>query len=107
MFGTRDTAVVLGFLAATTLFAASADAQDHECTCRAPGRRVALGETICLMTPKGLRLARCEMDLNITSWTILETPCPTAALPDDGRTAPSSRRPVVADRDVEARTEVR
>lgn len=59
-----------------------------ECTCRAPGKRVELGGTICLRTPDGPRLARCVMDLNITSWKVLDAPCPTAALPDP---APMSR----------------
>jgi len=90
MFRTRDAAVVLGALVAAPLFPAPAAAQEQESTCRAPGRRVALGETLCLTTPKGFHLARCEMDLNITSWTILDAPCPTAALPDDGRGAPSA-----------------
>lgn len=52
-----------------------------ECTCRAPGRRVELGATICLPTADGPRLARCEMDLNITSWKILPTPCVLSQTP--------------------------
>jgi hypothetical protein len=46
-----------------------------ECTCRAPGRQVELGQTACLMTPKGLRLATCGMALNNTSWQFSQTPC--------------------------------
>lgn len=95
MFRTRDVTVVLGALVAAPLFPAAlflapAAAQEQESTCRAPGRRATLGETLCLTSPKGFHLARCEMDLNITSWTILDAPCPTAVLPDDGRTAPTA-----------------
>ncbi len=57
----------------------SADAA--ECTCRAPGRRIELGGTLCLPTPNGPRLALCVMDLNITSWKILDVPCPVSMTP--------------------------
>jgi hypothetical protein len=48
------------------------------CTCRAAGTSHALGAVVCLKTPDGPRLARCERVLNNTSWTPLATPCPTA-----------------------------
>lgn len=51
-----------------------------ECTCRAPGHIAHHGETICLKTPAGPRLARCEMVLNNASWTILPDACPEASL---------------------------
>ena len=49
------------------------------CTCRAAGTSHALGAVVCLKTPAGPRLARCERLLNNTSWKPLEVPCPTAA----------------------------
>jgi hypothetical protein len=68
----------LGPSAAVVLIAAldaSWPAVAAECTCRAPGRQVELGQTACLMTPKGPRLATCGMALNNTSWQFSETPC--------------------------------
>jgi hypothetical protein len=50
-----------------------------DCTCRGPGFIAHHGETVCLKTAMGLRLARCEMSLNNASWTILPDPCPEAS----------------------------
>jgi hypothetical protein len=51
--------------------------QSHaNCFCRAQGRMFAYGESVCLRTPEGPRLAQCLMELNVTSWTITERPCP-------------------------------
>ena len=36
----------------------------------------AYGESVCLRTPQGPRLAQCQMELNVTSWTFTERPCP-------------------------------
>lgn len=46
------------------------------CTCRAQGADFTVGTMVCLATPSGVRMARCEMVLNNTSWTFLPTPCP-------------------------------
>lgn len=62
------------------VFAQSASAASN-CTCRGNGSDVPEGQTICLKTSAGAKLARCERVLNNTSWTILEEDCPTAALP--------------------------
>ncbi len=51
-----------------------------DCTCRYNGGDIPQGQTACLKTPNGTSLARCEMVLNNTSWTILNQPCPTASL---------------------------
>jgi hypothetical protein len=52
-------------------------AQSHpNCFCRAQGRMFAYGESVCLRTPEGPRLAQCLMELNVTSWTFTERPCP-------------------------------
>jgi hypothetical protein len=68
----------LGPSAAVVLIAAldvSWPAVASECTCRAPGRQFELGQTACLMSPKGPRLATCGMALNNTSWQFSESPC--------------------------------
>ena len=49
------------------------------CTCRARNRNFELGQTACLQTPGGPRLAVCVMVLNNTSWQISDTPCVGAA----------------------------
>lgn len=57
--------------------AASADGP-IPCTCRAEGTSFALGAVMCMKTPDGPQLVRCERVLNNTSWKPLQTPCPTA-----------------------------
>ena len=47
-----------------------------ECTCRFSGGEVAEGQTACIKSPNGMKMARCEKVLNNTSWKILDTPCP-------------------------------
>ncbi len=47
-----------------------------DCTCRAQGRDFELGQTACLASPNGPRLATCGMVLNNTSWQITRRPCP-------------------------------
>src|SRR5258708_39152199 len=48
---------------------------DPDCTSRAQGRDFTLGQSTCLATPKGARIATCGMVLNNTSWQLTETPC--------------------------------
>jgi len=52
-----------------------AAAAERGCTCRARNRSFELGQTACLQTPSGPRLALCVMVLNNTSWQLSETPC--------------------------------
>jgi hypothetical protein len=47
-----------------------------ECVCRAQGRTFAVGESACLRTAMGARVAHCGMVLNNTSWHFTERPCP-------------------------------
>ena len=82
-----DIVVVIGCLIGATVTGVPVSAADI-CTCRAPGRRVELGGTTCLQTPRGPRLARCVVDVNIMSWQILDVPCAISFLPD--RTHPGT-----------------
>jgi hypothetical protein len=61
------------FAAATAAAAAWVTPAHSDCTCRALGRAFALGESACLITPAGPRLATCGMMLNNTSWLFSET----------------------------------
>ena len=48
----------------------------HNCKCRNRGVMFELGETSCLHVDGGSYLARCEMKLNVSSWTRIEDGCP-------------------------------
>jgi hypothetical protein len=65
-------------LTAAGAFASSAAA---DCTCRWQGRNYDLGQSVCLQSPKGARIATCGMVLNNTSWQFTETPCTVSAVP--------------------------
>lgn len=60
--------------------AALPSAAAADCTCRAKGVVAEQGEAVCLATPQGERMARCDKVLNNSSWTFLERPCPAPAL---------------------------
>jgi hypothetical protein len=47
-----------------------------ECYCRAQGKMFALGESACLKTSEGPRIAQCGMVLNNTSWRFTTQACP-------------------------------
>ena len=70
-------AVAIALIAA---LAAPPAGADPKCTCRAHGRQFELGQTVCLMTPKGGRLATCGLVLNNTSWRVSDTPCSVSAV---------------------------
>jgi hypothetical protein len=73
--------IYLAFLAGTPAGAQHAQAPGHnplDCYCRAQGRMFAPGETICLKTSDGPRLAQCRMEINVMSWAITSRPCPEA-----------------------------
>jgi hypothetical protein len=67
----------------------SAAAADPNCICRARGKEFELGQSICLSSPKGPRIATCGMVLNNTSWQFSDTPCVISQAPAEGpRAAP-------------------
>ncbi len=71
----------------------SATAAEPPCACRALGRSFELGQSACLSTPKGPRIAICVMVLNMTSWQVSDTPCVGARLiPGGGGQSPGSAR---------------
>jgi hypothetical protein len=47
-----------------------------DCTCRAQGIEVLVGQSICMRLPEGGRIATCGMVLNNTSWQIGQAGCP-------------------------------
>jgi len=54
-----------------------ADGLPIPCRCLANARSFAVGEVVCLSTPRGLYKARCERMQNVTSWIIGDEPCAT------------------------------
>lgn len=79
----RPSRVLVSALLAGAVVIGVADRAQANCTCRAEGRSFELGTTMCLKSPQGPRLARCEMALNNTSWRWLQEGCPVT-----GRVAP-------------------
>jgi hypothetical protein len=52
---------------------------DPDCRCRgSDGQIFHEGDLACIKTAKGPKLARCEMALNNTTWTVVRDDCPTA-----------------------------
>lgn len=45
------------------------------CRCRFQGNAYRLGDTVCMNTFKGVQLARCDLNLNNTSWVPTGLPC--------------------------------
>jgi hypothetical protein len=63
------------------LLVAAAQADAHNCTCRnRDGLRYKLGQTACLNVDGRRFLARCEMKLNVSSWTKVDDGCPVSEL---------------------------
>jgi len=54
---------------------------DAVCTCRnRDGSKLELGQTACIRVGDVAYLARCEKDLNVTTWRKLRDGCPEARL---------------------------
>lgn len=69
-----------------------------DCTCRAGGRNYEVGQTACIATAQGFRLAVCDMVLNNTSWRVSPDGCVAAeadsAAPPAGISAAPHRHAV-------------
>ncbi len=59
----------------------SASPPDRRCTCRnRDGARYELGQVACIRVGEITYMARCEMNLNVTTWKKLRDGCPTAEI---------------------------
>ncbi|OAP41528.1 hypothetical protein AU381_00285 [Sinorhizobium glycinis] len=68
-------------LAAIAMVAESAAASppDRRCTCRnRDGTKYELGQIACIRVGGVSYMARCEMNLNVTTWKKVRDGCPTA-----------------------------
>lgn len=72
--------IVAAVLSTALLIGAGSAPAEADCKCRARGVVAAEGQTLCIRTPDGLRLARCGKVSNVASWTFLQGPCPLASL---------------------------
>jgi hypothetical protein len=45
------------------------------CLCRFRGRDFRLGDSVCMQTPIGVVIARCDLLLNNTTWAPTNEPC--------------------------------
>ena len=52
-----------------------ATGQPIPCLCRYRVRTFKLGEQVCMSTPNGVVITRCDMFLNNTSWVPTNEPC--------------------------------
>lgn len=64
------------FFAIAFLLVSALPADAHNCRCRNRGVMYNLGQTSCLHVDGRNYLARCEMKLNVSSWTEIEDGCP-------------------------------
>lgn len=76
---------LIGFMPAFS----HASAMDRPCTCRnRDGINYELGRTVCIRIGDVAYLARCEMELNVTTWRKVQDGCPEA---DARRARPGGR----------------
>lgn len=50
------------------------------CVCVVKGQLVPLGSSVCLLTPTGWQIARCDLIQNVTSWVPTGVPCTTSSI---------------------------
>ncbi len=85
--------LLLGMIAAVAALLAADLARAHSCTCRnRDGSKYQLGQIACLRVDGNVYMARCEMDLNVSTWKKLRDGCPTAGMSTPGSLAGQSIR---------------
>lgn len=62
--------------ACALLLCSALPADAHNCRCRNRGVMYDLGQTSCLHVDGRSYMARCEMKLNVSSWTEIQDGCP-------------------------------
>ncbi|MEQ1649207.1 MAG: hypothetical protein ABL898_11520 [Hyphomicrobiaceae bacterium] len=60
--------------------AKDADGQTIPCRCSFHGQLVPLGTLICMSTHLGTQIARCDLDVNVTSWVPTGIHCETSQI---------------------------
>ncbi|WP_394689268.1 hypothetical protein [Hoeflea sp.] len=73
-------AIAFGLLTAST-FATPPALAGQDCECVGNGKKIKEGGVVCLQIGSSTRyLARCERNLNNTSWKKIADGCPTASM---------------------------
>ena len=75
----RSHVFALGLAAALAPTAVAAAQPYAPCQCRYAGERFEIGTVMCLAMPGGSTLARCDMEVNVTSWTVIRQGCVSAS----------------------------
>jgi hypothetical protein len=76
----RQFALGIGFLA-VALFCVPPASAGQDCECLGNGKRIKQGGVICLQIGSSQRyLARCERNLNNTSWKKISDGCPVSQM---------------------------
>ena len=57
------------------------------CRCRFQGQEYPLGDLVCMTTPVGVVMTRCDLMQNNTSWVPTATPCTLSRAREGGRLA--------------------
>lgn len=63
-----------------------------DCRCRYFGAYFGLGDTVCFRTSKGMKVARCTLNQNVTSWEVTKRACAPISRLDRGRDTPAPVR---------------
>lgn len=66
-----------------------ATGQPIPCLCLFRGRQFRVGERVCMQTPDGIRITRCDLVLNNTSWIPTDEPCTMSMRPGPRQNRPS------------------
>ncbi|MEP2979677.1 MAG: hypothetical protein ABJO86_09345 [Lentilitoribacter sp.] len=69
---------LMGLFFGIVLMVPTVSFADIKCECRYFGNYVPVGSKICMNTPEGARMAKCEMMLNNPTWQFEEDECPLA-----------------------------
>lgn len=64
-----------------------------DCRCRYFGEYFGLGDTVCFRTPTGMKVARCTLNQNVTSWKLTKRACDPISRIGPLRKTPASTDP--------------
>ena len=70
------TLLMISSIVFASLVLTSAAFSGPDCTCRYKGKNVPEGQSTCIKTANGFKVAQCARVLNNTSWKFTEKNCP-------------------------------
>lgn len=69
---------LMGLFIGAVIMVPTASFAERKCECRYFGNYIPVGSKICMNTPNGARMAKCEMMLNNPTWQFEDDECPLA-----------------------------